>query len=53
MMVLLLNETLIFTSRADAVLLAAGITCVICLALTAFSFQTRWDFTAMGGILFV
>jgi len=39
--------------RADAVLLAVGITAVICLALTAFSFQTKWDFTAMGSGLFV
>jgi FtsH-binding integral membrane protein len=28
-------------------------TTVVCLALTAFSFQTKWDFTAHGGILFV
>jgi FtsH-binding integral membrane protein len=40
-------------NRADAVLLAVGITAVICLALTAFSFQTKWDFTAMGSGLFV
>lgn len=31
--------------RADAVLLAVGITTVIVLSLTAFSFQTKWDFT--------
>lgn len=34
-------------------LLALGITVVICLALTAFSFQTKWDFTGMGAGLFV
>jgi len=35
----------------DAVVIAAGITTGIVLALTVFSFQTKWDFTAMGGIL--
>ncbi|CAL8132932.1 unnamed protein product [Orchesella dallaii] len=39
--------------KADAVLLAIGITVVVCLALTIFSFQTKWDFTTMGGVLFV
>lgn len=42
-----------FFCRADAVLLAVGVTAVVCLSLTAFSFQTKWDFTAMGGGLFV
>lgn len=37
----------------DAVLMAAGITAVVSLGLTIFAFQTRWDFTMMGGILFV
>jgi len=32
--------------------IAAGITVVICLSLTAFSFQTKYDFTVMGGALF-
>jgi len=41
------------TFKADAVLLAVGITAVICLSLTAFSFQTKWDFTGMGAGLFV
>jgi len=41
------------TFKADTVLLAVGITAVICLALTAFSFQTKWDFTGMGAGLFV
>lgn len=35
----------------DAVVIAAGITTGIVLALTVFAFQTKWDFTAMGGIL--
>lgn len=39
--------------KADAVLMAAGITAVVCLGLTLFAFQTKWDFTMMGGILFV
>ncbi|KAH8388357.1 hypothetical protein KR093_005106, partial [Drosophila rubida] len=33
------------------VLLAIGITAVICLSLTLFAMQTRCDFTMMGGIL--
>ncbi|XP_032781085.2 protein lifeguard 1 [Daphnia magna] len=33
------------------VLVAAGICTAVCLALTLFSMQTKWDFTAMGGIL--
>jgi len=35
----------------EAVLIAVGITTGIVLALTVFAFQTKWDFTAMGGIL--
>ncbi|XP_065212137.1 protein lifeguard 1-like isoform X2 [Planococcus citri] len=35
------------------VLLAAGICTVICFGLTIFAFQTKIDFTMMGGILFV
>jgi hypothetical protein len=37
----------------QAVLLAGGVTVVVTLALTAFSFQTRIDFTRFGGCLFV
>jgi len=37
----------------NSVLLAVSITTVVCLSLTAFSFQTKYDFTAHGGILFV
>lgn len=33
--------------------MAVGITAGICLALTLFAFQTKWDFTVMGGVLFV
>jgi len=39
--------------RTDDVLMAAGICAVVCLGLTIFAFQTKWDFTACGGILFV
>ncbi|XP_075979268.1 protein lifeguard 1-like isoform X2 [Anticarsia gemmatalis] len=35
----------------DAVLMAVGITAAVCLALTLFAFQTKWDFTVMGGAL--
>ncbi|XP_023161692.2 protein lifeguard 1 [Drosophila hydei] len=35
----------------NEVLLAIGITAAICLALTVFALQTKYDFTLMGGIL--
>lgn len=35
----------------DAVMMAVGITAAVCLALTLFAFQTKWDFTVMGGFL--
>jgi len=38
---------------AHSVLIAAGITTAVCLALTSFSFQSKYDFTAAGGMLFV
>nr|XP_029735858.1 protein lifeguard 1-like isoform X1 [Aedes albopictus] len=38
---------------SNEVLKAVGITCAICVGLTLFSFQTKWDFTVMGGFLFV
>lgn len=34
------------------VLLAIGATIVVTLALTIFAFQTKWDFTLKGGILY-
>ncbi|XP_076453208.1 protein lifeguard 1-like [Babylonia areolata] len=37
----------------DEVLMAVGITAVVSLALTIFAFQTKWDFTMFGGLLFV
>ncbi|KAJ2943573.1 hypothetical protein O0L34_g16682 [Tuta absoluta] len=33
------------------VLMAVGITAAVCLGLTLFAFQTKWDFTMMGGAL--
>lgn len=39
--------------NSDEVLMAVGITAAVCLGLTLFAFQTKWDFTMMGGILFV
>ncbi|KAL1403297.1 hypothetical protein pipiens_005724 [Culex pipiens pipiens] len=38
---------------SQEVLLAVGITAAVCLGLTLFAFQTKWDFTVMGGMLFV
>jgi len=37
---------------ANWVLMAIGITALLCLGLTLFSFQTKWDFTGMGIYLF-
>jgi protein lifeguard len=39
--------------QAMEVVLAVGITAAVCLGLTLFAFQTKWDFTVMGGVLFV
>lgn len=36
---------------AEAVLIAVAITAGVSLALTLFAFQTKWDFTACGGML--
>ncbi|CAL1263715.1 unnamed protein product [Larinioides sclopetarius] len=41
------------TYKAESVMWAAGICAFICLGLTAFAFQTKYDFTMMGGMLFV
>jgi len=35
------------------VLMALGITAVVTISLVIFAFQTKWDFTTMGGVLFV
>lgn len=34
-------------------MLAVAATTVVVLSLTLFAFQTKWDFTMMGGVLFV
>lgn len=39
--------------EANEVLLAVGITAAVCLGLTLFAFQTKWDFTVLNGFLFV
>ncbi|XP_048463893.1 A-kinase anchor protein 9-like [Rhincodon typus] len=39
--------------RADAVMWAVGATAFVSLGLTLFSLQTKWDFTAGSGVLFV
>lgn len=39
--------------KADAVLIAVGITAAVCLALTLFAFQTKYDFTMCSGALLV
>ena len=41
--------TVTSTYNANEVLLAVGVTAAIVLALTIFAFQTKIDFTAMGG----
>lgn len=41
------------TYQSAEVLMAVGITAAVCLGLTLFAFQTKWDFTMLGGILFV
>ncbi|XP_063237191.1 protein lifeguard 1-like isoform X2 [Bacillus rossius redtenbacheri] len=41
------------TYNGDAVMMAVGLTAAVCLGLTLFAFQTKWDFTGMGGILLV
>lgn len=43
------------TSHYDevSVLLAVGITAGVCFGLTVFAFQTKYDFTMWGGLLFV
>jgi protein lifeguard len=38
---------------ASEVLLGVGITIAVVLALTLFAFQTKWDFTVMGGMAVV
>lgn len=37
----------------DSILIAVGITTFVCLGVTIFSFQTKYDFTSCFGVLFV
>jgi len=39
--------------KIDSVLIAVGITAFVCLGVTIFSFQTKYDFTSCFGVLFV
>lgn len=39
--------------KIDSVLLAVGITAFVCLGVTIFSFQTKFDFTSCMGVIFV
>lgn len=39
--------------RTEDVLIAVGVTAIVVLGLTIFAFQTKWDFTACSGIMFV
>ncbi|XP_011882511.1 PREDICTED: protein lifeguard 1-like [Vollenhovia emeryi] len=41
------------TYKSEEVMLAVGITAVVCLGLTLFAFQTKIDFTGMHTVLFV
>jgi FtsH-binding integral membrane protein len=43
----------LFLLQSEEVLIAVGICSAVCFALTIFAMQTKWDFTAYGGILFV
>uniref|UniRef100_A0A0K8TNG4 Putative n-methyl-d-aspartate receptor glutamate-binding subunit n=1 Tax=Tabanus bromius TaxID=304241 RepID=A0A0K8TNG4_TABBR len=39
--------------NSEEVLMAVGITAAVCIGLTLFALQTKWDFTVCGGVLFV
>ncbi|CAF1224374.1 unnamed protein product [Rotaria sp. Silwood1] len=39
--------------KVESVLIAVGITAFVCLGITLFSFQTKYDFTSCFGVLFV
>jgi len=41
------------TYQASDVMIAVGATLAVTLGLTIFAFQTKWDFTMMGGALYV
>lgn len=39
--------------KIESVLIALGITTFVCLGVTLFSFQTKYDFTSCMGVIFV
>ncbi|XP_055917048.1 protein lifeguard 1 isoform X4 [Eupeodes corollae] len=39
--------------KSDGVMIAIGITAAVCLALSIFALQTKYDFTMCGGVLLV
>ncbi|KAM9824402.1 glutamate receptor, ionotropic, N-methyl D-aspartate-associated protein 1a (glutamate binding) [Neosynchiropus ocellatus] len=39
--------------RTDSVIMAVGITAVVCFSVVLFSMQTKYDFTSCQGVLFV
>ncbi|CAF5046342.1 unnamed protein product, partial [Rotaria sp. Silwood1] len=39
--------------KIESILIAIGITAFVCLGVTLFSFQTKYDFTSCFGVLFV
>ncbi|CAF0774059.1 unnamed protein product [Rotaria sordida] len=39
--------------KIESVYIAVGLTCFVCLGVTIFSFQTKFDFTSCTGVLFV
>lgn len=39
--------------KIESVFLAVGITAFVCLGVTIFSFQTKYDFTSCIGVMFV
>jgi len=39
--------------KIESVLIAVGITAFVCLGVTIFSFQTKYDFTSCMGVMFV
>lgn len=42
-----------FSYKLRQVLQAVGLTAIVVIGLTIFAIQTKWDFTMMGGMLFV
>ncbi|KAK0177679.1 hypothetical protein PV328_001708 [Microctonus aethiopoides] len=38
---------------SETILIAAALTVAVCLALTIFAFQTKWDFTTLNASLFI